>query len=170
MNLVVTCPRHAEEYTLEELADIAGDAIEARQTGISGVLAATVQSDPVEFARKVRDMVVEEPWSVRYVRRIIPVQEVVRTTLDEIEGGVRRLRGAISEGERWRVSVEKRNTSLSGMSIIERIASVIPNSVSLEEPDRIVQVEVLGGTTGISVIRPGDIFSLDAAKRSLAED
>jgi len=56
--------------------------------------------------------------------------------------------------------VEKRHTQLSSREIIEAVASRIERKVRLENPDWIVLVEVLGGLTGISVVRPDQILSL----------
>jgi tRNA acetyltransferase TAN1 len=46
------------------------------------------------------------------------------------------------------------------MEIINSIASRISNKVRLENPDKVIQVEVFPTRTGVSVIREDDVFSL----------
>ena len=75
----------------------------------------------------------------------------------------------IGPDDTYRVSLEKRNTQASGQEIIRSVAATIPNRVSLEDPDVVVQVEILGGVAGVSVLRPGDIFSLETAKREMSD-
>lgn len=174
MNLIITCSRHMERDTAEEASELFGkmgdEAFRSRQTGISGIITGDTAMDPVEASVRIREMVAEEPWKVRYMRRIIPVHATVHTGVVEIGDAVRPLVERMEPNQTYRVSVEKRNSTVSGREIIEAVAATIPNTVSLDDPDIIVQVEVLGGITGISLIRPGDIFSLDIAKRVVSED
>lgn len=170
MNLIVTCFRHAEEDAVSEMTKLTSDTVRMRRTSISGVLTGSTDRDPIEISRRIQDMVMEEPWSVRYVRRIIPVQCVVDTNAGSIIEGIQCIRHHIRDKDTWRVSIKKRNTSISGQEIISGIADIIPNKVSLEYPDIIIHVEILGGITGVAALRPGDVFSLDKTKRSLSED
>lgn len=172
-NCIVTCPRHMEEDAMaeaEELLAGMGDASPgAEPTGISGIVVVRTGMDPVAFSRRVRQAVAEAPWSVRYIRRIIPVHAVGRSDVQSVLDAVEGLSSRIEPGDTYRVSLEKRNTQASGREIIAAVASTIPNKVSLEDPDVIVQVEILGGVAGVSVLRPGDIFSLESAKREMTD-
>ena len=170
MNIIVTCPRNAEPDAIQEMMSITDNEINLQRTGISGILTGTIPTDPIELSHDMQRMVLDEPWSVRYVRRVIPIQGVVRTDMDDIQDVIRQMKDRIPKEAQWRVSIKKRNSGISSQEIISRIAEIIPNKVSLEEPDVIVQVEILGGITGVAVVSPGDIFSLDKAKRSLSED
>ena len=170
-NCVVTCPRHMEEDAMAEAAGLlerVGITPHTEPTGISGIVVVHAGPDPVAFSRRVRHLVYEEPWSVRYMRRIIPIHMVGRSDMPAILEMVQEMLPRIGTAETYRVSLEKRNTQASGRDIISAIASIISNPVSLESPDRIVQVEILGGVAGISVLRPGDIFSLETAKREIS--
>ena len=174
MNLIITCSRHMERDAAEEASELFGemgdDAFSSRQTGISGIITGDTVLDPVEASTRIRAMVAEEPWKVRYARRIIPVHATARTEVAEIIDAVRPLAERMGPDQAYRVSVEKRNSTISGREIIEAVAATIPNTVSLDNPDVILQVEVLGGITGVALIKPGDIFSLDIAKRAVSED
>ena len=172
-NCVVTCPRHMEEDAMAEAADLlktmGGIEPHAEQTGISGVVLVHAGPDPVAFSRWVRQAVADEPWSVRYIRRIIPVHVVGRSDMQSILEMAEGLSPRIGPEDTYRVSLEKRNTTASGRDMINAIASAIPNRVSLENPDAVVQVEIMGAVAGVAVLRPGDIFSLDRVKRNISD-
>ena len=173
MNLIVTCARHLEPETQEELREILeefGDS-EAKIsiTKMSGILTAETKLDPIEIVRKIGERVLDEPWSIRYCLRIIPIQKVIETSIDEIEKTVTEISNQISDGETYRVSIEKRNSDLTSKEIISKIANKIKNKVSLEFPDKVVLIEILGNKTGISVLKKADVLSIEKTKRSISE-
>jgi tRNA acetyltransferase TAN1 len=75
----------------------------------------------------------------------------------------------VNEKESYRITIEKRNSDISSTEIISKIADNITNKVSLEKPDWIVLIEILGNKTGVSVLKSDDIFSLEISKRELLE-
>jgi len=173
MNLIVTCPRHLEPETEEELMDILeefGDSdVKISITNMSGILTAETKLDPIEVVRKIKEMLLDEPWSVRYCKRIIPIQKVIESKIEEIEESVAEMSNQISEKETYRISIEKRNSDLSSKEIITKIADKIKNKVSLEFPDKILLIEILGSKTGISILKKTDILSTEKTKRSISE-
>lgn len=173
MNLIVTCPRHLEPETEDELRDILeefGDSdIKVTITNMSGILTVDTRLDPIEVVKKIKEMLLDEPWSIRYCKRIIPIQKVIESKIEEIEKNVEEMSNQILEGETYRISIEKRNSDLSSKEIITKIANKIKNKVSLEFPDRILLVEILGNKTGISILKKADILSTEKTKRSISE-
>jgi tRNA acetyltransferase TAN1 len=76
---------------------------------------------------------------------------------------------AIKSQNTYRITVEKRHSTISTNEIIDAIASRIQNKVSLKKFDWIVLVEILGNKTGVSVLKENDIISTQRLKRSLSE-
>ncbi len=173
MNLIITCARHLELETEEELSDILeelGDSdAKVSITKMSGILTAETMLEPIKVVRKIKEMILDEPWSIRYSLRIIPIQKVIETKIEEIEKTVTYISEQISDGETYRISIEKRNSDLSSQEIISKIASKIKNKVSLEFPDKIVLIEILGDKTGISILKKADVLSVEKTKRSISE-
>ena len=87
----------------------------------------------------------------------------------EIEKEIIAIKNLILENESYRISIEKRNSDISGQEIISRVAKNIKNKVSLEYPDKIVLIEILGNKTGLSIVKKSDILSVEKTKRSLSE-
>ena len=173
MNLIVTCARNFEfeakhEITkfLNELGDGEPD-IEI--SDLSGILTVSTTVNPLKVVESIREKIIEEPWAIRYSLRIIPIQSVANTEIEQIIKEVKKNVGVIKENESYRITVEKRNSNLSTNEIISSVAKIVPNKVSLEKPDWIILIEIISDKTGISIIKDGLIFSLDRTKRSLSD-
>ena len=173
MNLIITCARHLEEETEEELRDILdelGDSeIEVSISDMSGILTAQTKLDPIEVVKKMKEMLLDQPWSIRYCLRIIPIQKVIETKIEVIEMAISNISNQILDGETYRILIEKRNSDISSKEIITKIAHEIKNKVSLDFPDKIILIEILGGMTGISILKDADILSIEKTKRSMSE-
>ena len=171
MNLIVTCPRNLEEETREEITRIVGvegdENPEVIITRISGILTVKTTVDIIDLIKKVRGIIIDEPWEIRYISRIIPIQNVVDTKIDEIKKSVESLSDKINRDEKYMIEIEKRNSNISSKEIISSVAKIFPNKVSLEYPDKIILIEILGSKTGISIIRKSDILSIEKTKRDL---
>tara|TARA_B100001142_G_C14303091_1_gene643619 strand:- start:616 stop:1140 length:525 start_codon:yes stop_codon:yes gene_type:complete len=173
MNLIVTCARNLEGETEDELIDILdefGDSdVKISVSSMSGIITVQTKLDPIEVVRKMKEMVLDEPWSVRYCLRIIPIQKVVETNIEEIEKSISNMSSEINEKETYRILIEKRNSDISSKEIITKIANGIKNKVSLDFPDKIILIEILGIVTGISILKKSDILSLEKTKRSMSD-
>ena len=173
MNLIVTCARHLEGDTEDELVDILdelGDSdVKISVSSMSGIITVETKLDPIEVVKKMKEMLLDEPWSIRYCLRIIPIQTVVETSIEEIEKTISNMSDQIGDEESYRILIEKRNSDISSKEIITKIANGIKNKVSLDFPDKIILIEVLGIITGISIIKKESILSLEKTKRSMSD-
>ena len=173
MNLIITCARHLEQETKEELLNILEEFGDPDAniviSDMSGIMTASTKLEPIEVVRRIKEMILDEPWSIRYCLRIIPIQKVIETTIENIEKTIENMNEQIKSGETYRISIEKRNSDLSSKEIITKIADKIKNNVSLEFPDKVVLIEILGNNTGISILKKSDILSVEKTKRSISE-
>ncbi len=163
-NLLISTSRGNENNACSEtwflLGEIGDREALAEKTNVIGMIVAKTILDPSKVIGDLRRVLKERPEEFRYVLRVIPIQLVVRTDLDEIRKAVDKLSYKILDDETFRVTVEKRHTELSTGSMIEAAASNIERKVDLENPDKIILIEVLGRLTGVSIIRPVDILSV----------
>ena len=169
MNLLVTCARNLEPETKNEIGKIldgVGDQEpEILNDGMRGILLVKTSIETSRIIEWVKDKVVEEPWLIRYCLRIIPIQTITETEMDKITESVIKLKDVIKQDDSYRITIEKSNTDVSSTEIITDIAKIFPNKVSLNQPDWIVLIEILGDKTGISILKDSEIFSLDKTKR-----
>ena len=163
-NLLVTTSRGNEEDLCSEiwylLREIGDEAVEVEKTGVTGLITVKTALSPFDVIKKLRGILKKRPWEFRYTLRVIPIEKVVRTDLEEIQSVATKLASKIGEDETFRVTVEKRFTDLSSQEITEVAAEDVERKVDLESPDKILLVEVVGRLTGISVIEPRDIMSV----------
>ena len=169
MNLIITCARSLESETKNEISKILdelGDQEpEILNVGMRGILMVNTVIEPSKIIDYVKNKMVEEPWLIRYCLRIIPIQMITETEIDKIKQNVIKLKDTIQKNDSYRITIEKRNTDISSTEIITEIANIFPNKVSLNQPDWIVLIEILGNDTGISILKDDELFSLDKAKR-----
>lgn len=163
-NLLVTTARGNEEDACSEmwylLGEIGDSAAKLDKTGITGLIAAKTVFTPFEVVEKFRVILKERPYEFRYTFRVIPVEKVVRTDLGDIQRAVTELGSKIEENETFRVTVEKRFSTISTRDIIEAAAVNIERRVDLNNPNKIVLIEVVGGLTGVSIVKPEDVLSV----------
>lgn len=163
-NLLATTWRGNEENARSELRYLLGEigdsAPTVDKTGVAGLIAAKTAFNPFEVIEKFRKILHERSYEFRYTLRIIPVEKVVRTDLGEIQQAATELSSKIGEDETFRVTVEKRFTETPTQDIIEATAANIERKVDLNNPDKILLIEIVGGLTGLSVIKPNEILAV----------
>jgi len=163
-NLLVTTARGNEEDVCSEiwflLGEIGDSAATVDKTGVTGLIAAKTAFNPFNVIEKFREILRQRPWEFRYTLRVIPIEEVVRTELEDIEKAVTELSSKIGENESFRITVEKRFSQISTKDVIETAAANIERRVDLENPDKIVLIEIVGKFTGVSVMKPNELFSV----------
>jgi tRNA acetyltransferase TAN1 len=170
-NLLATTFRGAEHEASSELfallKSLGDEAPSVYATKVSGLIACHTTLQPSAVVQAIREKVQSEPWSVRYLLRLIPIERVVKTDLESIRLAAEELAGKIGENESFRITIDKRFTSLRSQEIISAVAKNIHRRVDLENPDWVVMIQVVGGRTGASILRPDEILSVSKEKRGV---
>ena len=173
MNLIVTCPRHFEPDAISEISQIleemGDESSKIQKSKLSGILLIDTKCNPIEVSHKIREKIHDEPWSIRYISRVIPIQKWIPNELDKIISEAKKISEKIQEDQKYRITIEKRNSDISSQDIITKIAECVKREVSLDNPDYIILVEIVGGFTGISLVEKNDILSVEIEKRSISE-
>lgn len=87
-NLVVSTGRRLEGRCADELKYI-GDLVGMRIaqtsfTGFDGLITGYVDGDPVEFTRRLRELVSSGRYVPRFVLKVVPIMRTVKTDIEEI--------------------------------------------------------------------------------------
>ena len=171
MNLIITCARSLESETENEIRKILNESGDQKpeiyKSGMRGILFINTSIETPKIIEHVKHKIDDEPWSVRYCLRIIPIQLECDTDIEKIKQNVQKLKNIIQKNDSYRITIEKRNTNISSKEIITEVANLFPNKVSLDEPNWIILIEILGNKTGLSILRNDGIFSLEKSKREL---
>jgi len=163
-NILATTMRGNERQMCHELVFLlkeAGDAEpKADKTGIRGIVVAKTSLNPVEAIEKFHSILQERPYEFRYALRILPIEKVVHTNLEEVKQAAAEFTSKLGETETFRVTIEKRFTSIHSRDFIEAVASEVKNKVELINPDKVLLIEVLGAYTGLALIKPTETISV----------
>ena len=165
-NLLVACPRDRERAAISEIRYFIGDLLEdselkVSKTHISGLLTCKTSLDPFEVVQKLREFALENPYQFRFAIRFTPIEICVEANIEAIKGATRNLLEKIGEDETFRVTVRRRHTDLENMDVVVAVASEIKRTVNLDNPDKIVLVEIVSDTAGISVLEDeSDVLSI----------
>ena len=136
------------------------------RSAYDGVIEVDVE-DPKALLSFITDFVRSEPFKVRFIMRIIPVDRVVDTKLEDIVDAVKDLSSVIGPGESFRITIEARDSPYPERKLIDAIAEAVDRKVSLDSPDKVVLLEIFGEYSGVSVISPHDIVSIQRLKRAV---
>jgi tRNA acetyltransferase TAN1 len=153
---------HEILYLLKET--LGDQTAEASKTGARGLIATRTALNPCDVIEKFKTILHERPYEFRYALRILPVEKVVATDLEAIALAAAELAVGIGEEETFRITVEKRFTMLHAQEIVEAVATRIDRRVDLDNPNKVLLIEVVGKFTGISLIRPDLILSVPKEK------
>jgi tRNA acetyltransferase TAN1 len=166
---VLTTTKGSENLARSEifilLTELGDKSAKIVKTNNSGVLVVETILSPEEILPFFMKIIELEPWKIRSVLRVVPVDGPVETDLEKIVEAVEPMLTRISENESFRITIEKRNSNLQRNDIINSIASKISRKVDLINPDWIVQIEIIGAETYVSVVHPNQILSITKAKR-----
>ncbi|MEM1549121.1 MAG: THUMP domain-containing protein [Candidatus Methanomethylicia archaeon] len=166
--LLVSTQRGRENDCISELwyllREVGEEKVMYEKIGLPGLVIAKTSMDPITIVERLKEMAEERPWEFHYVLKVTPIEVTVKTDLEEIKEAVRKLLWKIGENESFRITVNKRATELSSREIIEEVAKIVDRRVNLEAPDKIIQIEIIGDVTGISIIKPDQILSITKLK------
>jgi len=169
LNLLITCGRNLESETENEIGKIlteSGDQKpEIYKSDMRGILFVNTNIETSKIVDYVKVKIKDEPWSVRYCLRIIPIQLECDTEIEKIKQNIQRLKKTIQKNDSYRITIEKRNSDISSQEMISEIAGLFSNKVSLDVPDWIVLIEIFGNKTGVAILKNDGIFSLEKSKR-----
>jgi tRNA(Ser,Leu) C12 N-acetylase TAN1 len=169
LNLLVTSQKGSEAKASAEFKEIALQRghrkLHIEKAGFDGILEIEIENSR-DFIAFMRDYVRSEPFRVHYIQRLIPVDVVVDTHLEQIKEAAAQIAAQVLPGESFRIDITERDSPVSRKELIDTIAGVVDRKVNLNSPDKVFDVEVLGEYTAMSVARPDEILSITKLKRS----
>lgn len=169
MNLIVTSAKGLEARASAEFKEIAllsgTRKVSTERSAYDGVVEIEVEN-PKSVLAFLSDFVKSEPFKVRYIMRVIPVDKVVDTKLEDITDAVKELSPKIAEGESFRITIEERDSPYTTKQLIAALADLVDRKVNLDNPDKIVLIQIFGEYTGISILFPDEIISIPKLKRA----
>jgi len=175
-NLMVSTGRNFEDQAEYELwfnlLALGDESPIIFRSGNQGLILAKTTINPRDLIQYLREISQNKDKNyIQFIHKLTPIDIVVPSDLDSLKDGVLKLieNHPLTQDPKakYRISVKKRQSSLQTAEIIDSIASTLQNDVSLKEYDWNVQVEVIGDSTGIALLRKSDIFKPISERRDL---
>ena len=128
---------------------------------VVGIAIIHTSLDSREVIRKCRELF-ETDTVFEFAIKWVPVDFWCKTDLKAVKRIIEeKIRDQIGETETWGMQVDKRGwQQYHTIEIIDYLAPSIERKVNLDNPDKILHIDVLGEQTAISLLRPDEIFSL----------
>jgi len=169
MNLIMTSAKGLEARASAEFKEVAllsgMRKVSIERSAYDGVLEVEAE-DPKALRAFITEYVRSEPFKVRFVMRVIPVDQVVDTKLEDIVAAVKGNSSLIGPSDSFRITIEARDSPYSDKQLIDAIADAVDRKVNLDSPDKVVLIQIFGEYTCVSVISPGEILSVPKLKRA----
>ena len=175
-NLMISTGRDFEEQAELELwfnlLALGDESPIIFRSGNQGLVLAKTTVIPKVLIQHFREILQNKDKNyVQFIQKITPIDMVVPSNLDSLKEGVIKLLENHPLGQdskaKYRITVKKRQSLLQTADIIDTIATTIKNDVSLKDFDWNVQFEVIGDSTGITLLKKTDIFKPISEKRDL---
>ena len=163
-NLLVSTSRYNEENARAELWFIllmCGDEYPIIfHPDLSGLFTAYTNLDTRKVISQIKSLFSRDRELVRYILKFVPIEFVCETDLTIINQIVKANYGTyINKGEKFRIRIKKRNNEhVKRDKYVKKVAENLHNPVDLEEPEKIIRLEIIGNVCGISFLKPGDII------------
>ncbi len=164
-NLFISVSREAEKSAIKELKSLlqalGGEKPIINRTVARGILTAKTRLNPLQCIKEIRKMISKDDFKYQFLRKIAPIEKVVSASLQEIQKACKQLADEkIKEGEKFRITLERRFAELPRDDVIKAAAANINQKVNLKHPDKIIYIQLLGDRCGISIISPNDVLSI----------
>ncbi|MFX1514177.1 MAG: THUMP domain-containing protein, partial [Promethearchaeota archaeon] len=117
-----------------------------------GLISVLTNIDAKKAIRKIQQILRKDPHYFQFVLKIIPIDFICETNIKIITNLIQNhSKTFIKEGDSFKIMIKRRkHEKIERNLLIERIASNINNKVDLDNPDKIIRLEVLGNFCGVS--------------------
>ena len=165
-NLLFSTSRYNEKNAIAELwfaLLMCGDAYPIiSRTQFPGLIKVLTDLKAKGFISDLKKILNQNPKFFNFVLKILPVDYTCETNTNVINSNIQEhYRTFISNEDSFKIILKRRkNENIDRDSFIEIIAKDINNTVNLENPDKVIRIEVLGKVCGISFLQQEEILKI----------
>ena len=127
-----------------------------------GLITALTNIDCKEIIYKIKKIIENDSNFFQFILKIIPIDYVCETNIKLIREFVDKYYSIhINEDQSFKIElIRRKNELVERNTVIESIAKIVNNKVNLDNPDKIIRIEILGNVTGISFLNPDDLIRI----------
>ena len=167
MDLLVSYSWHqfyrAKPEIIRLLQQFGDTSPEAEKTSVWGIAVAHTSLDNRQVINQCRQRFAEEPEAFQWAVKWLPVDYWVKTDLESMKQLIdEQIKPRLAKDQAWAMKVKKRRwQQYHTIDIVIYLTEGLAGKVDLNNPDKIIWVDVIGRRTAISLLSPDDIFSLE---------
>ncbi len=165
-NLIVSFdPNHrgTAELELREVLRQAGEKAQIGRTEVEGLFKVAV-SDARKAVARIKSLCRSNSGLFTVTHHYTPIDKWCASEVGEIQKAIKAVSAGIGQNEKWKMGLNKRHWDrLEGGQLIIKLTDVVDRkNVDLDNPEKIVQVEIIGKEAGLALLTPKD--RVDVAK------
>lgn len=128
-----------------------------------GLVTGFTNLDPKKVISKINKILERSPNFFQYIMKVIPIDFICETDTNTIKRIIQEnQKKFINRDESFKITLKRRkHEKIERINFIKVIAKLIDNKVDLENPDKIIRIEVLGNISGISFLKKNEIVKID---------
>lgn len=155
----------AEQEVRERMRDL-GVYVERLETcDVDGVFLLQVRGDAKALVVQLKRLCHEDPVDFQYTYHWVPIERWVPTVLTEIREAVAALGNGIGKDETWKMHLHKRHVPEHYDALISYLTDPLDRGkVDLTDPDKVLAVEMLGKSTGLSLLTKHELLDVNKAR------
>ncbi len=126
---------------------------------IKGVLGLKVDNARA-VVKKLTELCKKDPEKFSSTFYYIPIDMWCKTNIIDMQSCIKNFIPEIRESDKWKLNLRIRGINLNEKELITKLTDPIDRAlVDLKNPDKIIQVEILGDKSGISLLKPNEILN-----------
>ncbi len=165
-NLLVSTSRFNEKNATAELwftLLMCGDAYPIiSRTQFPGLITSLTNLKPKTMISKIKECLQKNPHFFSFILKIVPIDFTCETDTKTINYIIQQhYQDFIYKEDSFKIILKRRHhEKIERNNFIEFLAKDIDNRVNLENPDKVIRIEVLGNNSGVSFLKKNDIIKI----------
>lgn len=171
-NILVTFHQNAkvlaEEEVRRNLKEVGASLEQLGESEVEGLFEALVIGDAKRAVADVRALCYDRPGAFQHTHHWVPIELWVPCEEQDMVDAAKELGKGIGEGDRWMMHLHKRHLPAHTTDLLMLLTEPIDAGiVDLEDPEKVVVVEILGGRAGMALVRKDEILDVNKVRGSL---
>lgn len=170
-NILITFHQNAkvlaEEEARRNLREVGASVEWVEQSEVEGVFEALVIGDAKRAVADIRSLCIGQPELFQNTHHWVPIDIWVPCEEQDLVNAAKELGKGIRDGERWMMHLHKRHMRAHTTDLLMLLTEPIDvGTVDLEDPDKVLAVEILGERAGMALVRKDELLDVNKVREA----
>lgn len=162
-NLLVTFDPTHEEAALKAIRGVLSEIKDKADIVKSGEgLAEVAVKDAKKAVKQIASLAAKQVEKVMHTSHWVPVDKWCKATVEDMQKNIKDFAKGIKSSEKWRMDLKVRHVKEKPDElklILKLTESIDKPKVDLQNPDKIIKVEIIGNKAGLALLNKDEIFN-----------